>query len=255
MATKCRVLVGGKCAITQKYKEGTHNGIDITSVNAAGTHVTSDIVAHSSGLVTAVYKSCNKTYTNGSSYGNYVMIDHGNGYSTLYAHLAYGTVKVKKGQEVKRGEALGYMGNTGHSNGAHLHFEVRKDGKKIDPTKFLNAELKPSDVINVTKILDVQTVKGLQKVLKCDKIDGYLSGQSVSNKKWIQSYDKAAVKFGLGGSSCIKALQKMLGCSKIDGHLGKNTIADLQKFLKVEVDSYLGPKTVAALQEWINRSL
>ena len=107
--------------ITQKYKAGKHNGIDLV-----GTGSTLDyIVAHSDGTVTAVRKDCNATYKTGSSYGNYVKIKHTNGYYTLYAHLKYGSVSVKVGDKVKKGQVIGYMGNTGHSFGAHLHWEVR----------------------------------------------------------------------------------------------------------------------------------
>ena len=81
----------------------------------------------------------NTKSTGTASYGNYVKIDHGNGYSTLYAHLA--SVSVKKGQIVKQGQVIGMMGNTGNSYGAHLHFEVRKGNNKIDPTPYLEKDL------------------------------------------------------------------------------------------------------------------
>lgn len=124
--------------ITQKYKSGVHNGIDLV-----GTGSTLDyIVAHSDGTVVAVRKDCNATYKTGSSYGNYVKIKHNNGYRTLYAHLKYGSVTVKVGDKVKKGQVIGYMGNTGHSFGAHLHFEVRNTNDvKIDPTPYINADL------------------------------------------------------------------------------------------------------------------
>ena len=83
-----------------------------------------------------------------ASYGNYIKLDHGDGYETLYAHLA--SVKVKKGQRVRRGEVIGTMGNTGNSYGTHLHFEVRKDGSRIDPTPYLDADLPLTGRIDVT---------------------------------------------------------------------------------------------------------
>lgn len=68
-------------------------------------------------------------------YGNCVRVAHANGFETLYGHLSRITVKV--GQELSVGDKVGEVGSTGHSTGAHLHYEVRKDGKPINPVKFL----------------------------------------------------------------------------------------------------------------------
>lgn len=124
--------------ITQKYKKGIHNGIDLV-----GTSYTLDyIVAHSDGIVANVRNNYKTTDKTGSSYGNFVLIKHNNGYYTLYAHLKYNSVTVRVGDTVKQGQTIGYMGNTGHSFGAHLHFEVRdKTNNKIDPTNYINADL------------------------------------------------------------------------------------------------------------------
>ena len=69
-------------------------------------------------------------------YGNYILIDHGGGISTGYGHMS--AIYVAKGQVVKRGQAIGAVGSTGASTGPHLHFEVRRDGKPIDPTPWLH---------------------------------------------------------------------------------------------------------------------
>lgn len=131
-------ILDGKNQITQKYKKGVHNGIDLVKYKSQ----TCNILAHSDGIIVEVVKNCNKTYSTGHSYGNYVKIKHGNGMYTLYAHLQYGSVSVKVGQRVKQGQVIGYMGNTGHSNGAHLHFEVRNiNDIRIDPTPYINADL------------------------------------------------------------------------------------------------------------------
>jgi murein DD-endopeptidase MepM/ murein hydrolase activator NlpD len=68
-------------------------------------------------------------------YGNCVRVQHENGFETLYGHLSRITVKV--GQSVSVGEKVGEVGSTGHSTGTHLHYEVRKDGKPVNPVKFL----------------------------------------------------------------------------------------------------------------------
>ena len=75
-------------------------------------------------------------------YGRYVILDHGSGWQTLYAHLqpaALGGHRITLGKVVNRGDAIGGLGNSGASTGPHLHFEVRHDGVHIDPTRILGA--------------------------------------------------------------------------------------------------------------------
>jgi murein DD-endopeptidase MepM/ murein hydrolase activator NlpD len=74
-------------------------------------------------------------WIDGYGYGNRVMIDHGNGYRTLYAHLSQ--VYVVPGQTVARGAAIGKMGSTGRSTGIHLHFEVIRNGVYLNPLSVL----------------------------------------------------------------------------------------------------------------------
>jgi murein DD-endopeptidase MepM/ murein hydrolase activator NlpD len=74
-------------------------------------------------------------------YGNCVIIDHGFGYKTLYAHMS--RFNVQNGQSVKRGEVIGYVGNTGKSTGPHLHYEVIKEGAKINPVNFFYNDITP----------------------------------------------------------------------------------------------------------------
>ena len=76
-------------------------------------------------------------------YGKQIEIDHGYGYVTKYAHLD--EFKVKKGQKVKRGEVIGYVGNTGSSTAPHLHYEVIKDNKKVNPMNFFFQDLNPEE--------------------------------------------------------------------------------------------------------------
>ena len=66
------------------------------------------------------------------AYGNYVRIDHNNGYSSAYAHMS--RIAVRQGQRVRQGEVIGYVGSTGRSTGPHLHYEVLVNNRQIDPT-------------------------------------------------------------------------------------------------------------------------
>lgn len=142
MSLKNRVLESGLLEVTQEYKPGVHNGIDVVNQN----YTLGNIVAHSDGVVVGCRNNCN-SFENGS-YGNYVKIKHDNGYYTLYGHMAYNTVRVSVGQNVSKGQVLGYMGNTGMSYGGHLHFEVRNTNDvRIDPTEYLNSDLPNSQSV------------------------------------------------------------------------------------------------------------
>ena len=108
--------------ITGQY--GTHGGTDI------GASYGSAIYAAGSGTVVTAYN--NSAYNGG--YGNYAMINHGNGIQTLYAHMSVCSVTV--GQSVSAGQTIGYVGSTGRSTGPHLHFEVRVNGSRVDPQSY-----------------------------------------------------------------------------------------------------------------------
>lgn len=98
-------------------KRTTHHGIDLRAP------MNTPVYAPYSGVVT--YSS----WMNG--YGKTIIIDHGKGYTTRYAHL--NRWNVKKGQRIKKGQYIGKTGNTGNSTGPHLHYEIRINGKSIDP--------------------------------------------------------------------------------------------------------------------------
>ena len=132
-----RILKNKTNQITQKYGNG-HTGIDIV-----GKEGLPEIIAHSDGVIYAIQdgQDNNIKATGVKSYGNYVQIKHPNNMYTLYAHLEK-KLKVKLGQQVKRGQVLGAEGNSGRSFGKHLHFEVRnKDNYVIDPTPYIDADL------------------------------------------------------------------------------------------------------------------
>ena len=153
MAIRTRVLESEECIITQDYKEG-HGGIDLVRDG----YRLDNITAHSDGTIVQVIKNINvNTPNEPTNPGNMVRIDHGNGFQTRYLHLAYGTVNVNVGDKVTKGQILGYMGNTGNSFGAHLHFEVLKDGNRINPTEYLDKDFPRSNNVNV--YYRVRTVK------------------------------------------------------------------------------------------------
>lgn len=114
-----------------------HQGIDIWSEGIRGAN----ICAAADGTVIQVANGCSHDYgKNGScgcggGYGNYCIIDHGNGYWTLYGHSEGITVSV--GQTVKQGDVIGTVGSTGYSTGPHLHFEVRLNGVAQDPQNYV----------------------------------------------------------------------------------------------------------------------
>jgi murein DD-endopeptidase MepM/ murein hydrolase activator NlpD len=100
-------------------------GIDIDQFNSPGA----PIVAAASGVVTfAGGQTC-------CSYGLYVVINHQNGFETLYAHMA--SIAVAQGEYVSQGEVIGYVGITGYSTGYHLHFEVHLNGQVVNPLNYL----------------------------------------------------------------------------------------------------------------------
>jgi len=107
-------------------KRTPHHGIDL-----AGP-VGLDI--HCAGAGTVVRAKMNR-----HGYGKEVVVDHGFGYTTTYAHLH--DILVEKGQKLKRGEVVGTMGSTGRSTGPHLHYEIRKDGRAVNPFYFFYENL------------------------------------------------------------------------------------------------------------------
>jgi murein DD-endopeptidase MepM/ murein hydrolase activator NlpD len=103
---------------------------------------------------TPIYATANgsvvSTNFDEKGYGNHVIINHGYGYQTLYGHMV--RVKVRPGNTVKRGEVIGWVGSTGKSTGPHCHYEVIRNGSKIDPIHFFFNDLSPTDFDRLVKI-------------------------------------------------------------------------------------------------------
>jgi murein DD-endopeptidase MepM/ murein hydrolase activator NlpD len=114
-----------------------HTGLDFSA--PTGT----DIYATGNGTVVAVERELR-------GYGNHVVVDHGYGYQTLYAHMSKFNVRV--GQKVKRGDVIGYVGSTGTSTAPHVHYEVIKNGQKINPINFFYNDLTPEDFAKMIEI-------------------------------------------------------------------------------------------------------
>ncbi|MEY3152459.1 MAG: M23 family metallopeptidase [Bacteroidota bacterium] len=114
-----------------------HPGLDFTAPQGTPVYATADGVIRVAGNL-------------GNGYGNHIVIDHGYSYNTLYGHLY--RLKVKRGQAVKRGEVIGYVGNTGKSTGPHLHYEVIKGRKHLDPIYFFYNDLTPEQYQQILKL-------------------------------------------------------------------------------------------------------
>ena len=114
-----------------------HTGMDFTSPTGTEIYSTGD------GKIVSVKKSRR-------GYGMHIVIDHGYGYTTLYGHMS--KFNVRRGQKVKRGDRIGYVGNTGTSTAPHLHYEVIKDGKKINPINFYFNDLTPEEYDKMIEI-------------------------------------------------------------------------------------------------------
>lgn len=97
-------------------------------------HAGVDIGAQSGQSIYAADSGTVATAASNSSYGNYVLINHGGGSATLYAHMS--SMAVSAGQSVNKGQVIGYVGSTGWSTGPHLHFEIRQNGSTVNPLQF-----------------------------------------------------------------------------------------------------------------------
>ena len=114
-----------------------HNGMDFSAQTGTPVYATGD---------GKVIRADNRA----SGFGNHIRIDHGYGYTTVYAHL--NDYNVRKGQKVKRGEIIGFVGNTGRSRGPHLHYEVWLNKEKLNPVNFYYGELSPEEFSTIIQM-------------------------------------------------------------------------------------------------------
>lgn len=114
-----------------------HYGMDFTADIGTPVYATGD------GVIT-------RADSKASGFGRHIRINHGYDYLTIYAHLNAYNIKV--GQKVKRGEIIGFVGNSGRSRGPHLHYEVHRNGRKLNPVNYYYGELSPEEF---SKIIDL----------------------------------------------------------------------------------------------------
>lgn len=253
-----RILKINDTIITQNYKENhKHNGVDVVGTN----HTTCPVIAHSTGTVEMVatgHKN-NLNASGNATYGNFVKIKHSNGYSTLYAHLD--RVYVKKGQNVSQGQEIGYMGDTGRSYGAHLHFEVRTNGTYasiVNPEPYINADLpnlSSSKYINNVLVgewqramnnsfdcnLVIDNSFGPDSQKKANKYQLYWKEKQMHNEavRWVQHRLNLLGFKGKYGEKLVE-----------DGYYGENTdwaVHEYQKARKIKSDGFVGKNTI----EWL----
>lgn len=132
-----RIASGFGYRIDPVYKTvKLHAGLDFAAPQGTPIYATADGTIKEAGF-------------SDGGYGNHVVINHGYGYETVYGHMV--RVKARQGQKVKRGEIIGYVGSTGKSTGPHCHYEVHKNGQKLDPVYFFYNDLSPQQFDQLLK--------------------------------------------------------------------------------------------------------
>jgi murein DD-endopeptidase MepM/ murein hydrolase activator NlpD len=114
-----------------------HEGMDFTAKTGTPIYATGD------GVV-------DRADNRASGYGNHIVIQHGFGYETLYGHLS--RYKCRAGQRIKRGDIIGYVGSTGRSEGPHLHYEVHKNGKVVNPLNFYYGNISAVEYVAIAQL-------------------------------------------------------------------------------------------------------
>ena len=120
-----------------------HNGLDFTAPQGTPIYATGDGQITTAGM--------------GTGTGNHVIINHGYGYETEYMHMV--RIKARQGQRVKRGEIIGWVGNTGASTGPHCHYEVHVNGNPVDPVYFFYNDLNAEEFDRLLKIASTGSAK------------------------------------------------------------------------------------------------
>ncbi|CAB4137856.1 Peptidase M23 [uncultured Caudovirales phage] len=189
-------MVCGYGVVDKLHPDG-HFAVDWAATEGFG------IMAAADGKVTEVGGNSRNTMgTSDRSYGLRVRIDHGNGYSTLYAHLS--GFDVSTGQTVKQGQQIGRVGNTGYSEAPHLHFELWQGGKRIDPSPFLGANYAANS--GVAGVGTSNSARNGMAGSADAGLLGFSSGAAGNGLKIPNAYSGAAIgKSSMGGGGRTSA--------------------------------------------------
>lgn len=185
-----------------------HNGIDLVAKSKNGSTGTDYISAHSGGTVSAVGYN--------SSAGNYVRIKTASNVVMYYHHLK-NMSHLKEGQSVKRGDVIGYMGSTGKSTGAHLHFGIKVNDQWVDPEPYLDKDYEG------VKMIDLQ-IPVLKKGMKCETV-GILQALLISYGYNLGD-SGADDSFGAKTENALMCYQEDVGLEP-DGSCGRATWSKL----------------------------
>ena len=189
-----------------------HNGIDLVAKRSDGGSATDYITAHTGGTVAAVgYNASAGYYINIQVDPNTVMV---------YYHLK-ALPKQKKGATVKTGEILGYMGSTGNSTGAHLHFGIKSFGQWIDPAPFLDNAYTPTVSEKKTISIGMRTLRQGAKGEDVRALQILLRGRGCNGNM----HEPDGI-FGNNTLGAVKMYQKRENLD-VDGIVGKNTLSRL----------------------------
>jgi len=166
-----------------------HNGNDY------GWGQGTQVYAAAAGRVVAVHWSP-RTHTDnrGGGYGNHFKIDHGNGYETLYAHLPNSAMLVRLGQQVSVGERIGTMGDSGNASGVHLHFELRHNGRIIDPNPHFGSSTAGIDRVSLIaepEPIKKETIPMARYIRNAD--NGTIALTNIDTGLWWELSDPAYV--------------------------------------------------------------
>lgn len=204
------------------YSNGSfHKGLDLIADNTGDNDGYDYIVAIADGKVTACANNIQGVIkdTGTKGMGNYVYIQHDDGYRSRYQHMKYGSVTVKVGDKVKKGQVIGYLGNTGNSTGRHLHFDISKSGKVsggtyvssqdrtyFDPKPFLRGEKKIGNS-TMKQTSETKTTEAPKKT-EAPKGTNYITTSNVNIRKGPGvSYDKTTyAKFTAEDKATVKKL-------------------------------------------------
>lgn len=181
-------------------QESFHSGIDIASNDGSyGTYI---IAARDGTVIYPNSDSPTNCVSNGTEdpcgggYGNYVMIEHSDGSVTVYAHMYENSITVHYGDQVSQGQVIGKMGSSGRSTGAHLHFEVRVNGKQVNPLNFIS-ESNPYPSKSSSSYINASEVKqSICKSLKNKNYSDVGTAAILTNMYYESSFDPTATGDG-----------------------------------------------------------